>query len=135
MSKKLFIGNISFSVTDDKLREIFSASGTVESAKVVIDRQTGRSKGFGFVEMSSEDEARAAIEAHNGQDVDGRSITVAEARPQTDRPQGGGGFRGGGGGGGNRRGGGGGGGFRGGNGGGGGRRGDRSGGGGFRGRD
>jgi len=125
MSTKLYVGNLSFGITSDDLQEHFAQAGTVESANVVEDRDTGRSRGFGFVEMSSSDEAQAAIEQFNGQDLDGRSLVVNEARP---REEGGGGGRGGGRGG---RGGGGGGG-RGGYGGGGGSRGggDRSGGGG-----
>ena len=127
MSTKLYVGNLSFGVTSDDLQEHFAQAGTVESAKVVEDRDTGRSRGFGFVEMSSSDEAQAAIEQFNGQDLDGRSLVVNEARP---REEGGGGGRGGrgGGGGGGRGGYGGGGGGRGGGGGGGG--GNRGGGGG-----
>ncbi len=131
MSTKLYVGNLSFGVTSDDLQEHFAQAGTVESAKVVEDRDTGRSRGFGFVEMSSSDEAQAAIEQFNGQDLDGRSLVVNEARP---REEGGGGGRGGGGGGrggyGGGRGGGGGGGGRGGGGGGrGGSGGDKGGGG------
>ncbi len=126
MSTKLYVGNLSFSITSDDLQDYFSQAGTVESAKVIEDRDTGRSRGFGFVEMASSDEAMAAIEQFNGQDFEGRSLVVNEARP---REEGGGGGRGGygGGGGGNRGGYGGGGGNRGG---GGGRGGDRRGGGG-----
>ena len=124
MSTKLYVGNLSFGITSDDLQEHFAQAGTVESAKVVEDRDTGRSRGFGFVEMSSSDEAQAAIEQFNGQDLDGRSLVVNEARPREE----GGGNRGGGGGG---RGGRGGGGGRGGYGGGGG--GNRGGGGGDRG--
>jgi len=124
MSTKLYVGNLSFSITSDDLQDYFSQAGTVESAKVIEDRDTGRSRGFGFVEMASSDEAMAAIEQFNGQDFEGRSLVVNEARP---REEGGGGGRGGyGGGGGNRGGYGGGGGNRG----GGGRGGDRRGGGG-----
>ncbi len=104
MSTKLYVGNLSFGVTSDDLQEHFAQAGTVESAKVVEDRETGRSRGFGFVEMSSADEATAAIEQFNGQDLDGRNLVVNEARP---REEGGGGNRGGRGGGGNRGGGGG----------------------------
>ncbi|MEP7037047.1 MAG: RNA-binding protein [Acidobacteriota bacterium] len=106
MSTKLYVGNLSFGVTSDDLQEHFAQAGTVESAKVVEDRDTGRSRGFGFVEMSSADEATAAIEQFNGQDLDGRNLVVNEARP---REEGGGGNRGGRGGGrgGNRGGGGG----------------------------
>ncbi len=119
MSTKLYVGNLSFGVTSDDLQEHFAQAGTVESAKVVEDRDTGRSRGFGFVEMSSAEEAQAAIEQFNGQDFDGRNLVVNEARP---REEGGGGGRGGsrGGGGGGRGGYGGGGGNRGGGGGGGG---------------
>ncbi|MEX0716636.1 MAG: RNA-binding protein [Planctomycetaceae bacterium] len=106
MSKKLYVGNLSFKTTADSLREAFAQYGTVTSASVVSDRETGRSRGFGFVEMS--DGADEAIEAMNGADLDGRTLTVNEARPREDRPSGGGGYGGGGGGG--RRGGGGGGG-------------------------
>lgn len=97
MGKKLYVGNLPFSAVDENLREIFSQCGTVESAKVISDRDTGRSKGFGFVEMSSDAEATAAIEKFNGADFDGRAITVNEARPMEPRT---GGFGGGGGGGG-----------------------------------
>jgi RNA recognition motif-containing protein len=94
MSTKLYIGNLSFSVTSDDLQDYFAQAGTVESAKVIEDRDTGRSRGFGFVEMSSSEEAMAAIEQFNGQDLDGRSIVVNEARPR-DEGGGGGGGRGG----------------------------------------
>jgi RNA recognition motif-containing protein len=120
MSTKLYVGNLSFGVTSEDLQEHFAQAGTVESAKIVEDRDTGRSRGFGFVEMSSAEEAQAAIEQFNNQDFDGRNLVVNEARP---REEGGGGGRGGsrGGGGGGRGGYGGGG--RGGSGGGGGNRG------------
>ncbi|HSK73029.1 MAG TPA: RNA-binding protein [Pyrinomonadaceae bacterium] len=95
MSTKLYVGNLSFGVTSDDLFEHFSQAGTVESANVVQDRDTGRSRGFGFVEMASEDEANNAIAQFNGQDYDGRNLVVNEARPREDR--GGGGSRGGGG--------------------------------------
>ncbi len=78
-------------MTEDKLQEIFSAHGTVESARVITDRFTGRSRGFGFVEMSNEEEAQTAIDSLNGSDFDGRSLTVNEARPQENRGGGGGG--------------------------------------------
>jgi RNA recognition motif-containing protein len=94
MSTKLYVGNLSFNVSNEDLQEYFSQAGTVESAKVIEDRDTGRSRGFGFVEMSSSEEAMAAIEQFNGQDLDGRSLVVNEARP---REEGGGGSRGGGG--------------------------------------
>ena len=104
MGNKLYVGNLAYSVRDDSLQQAFGQFGTVTSAKVMMDRDTGRSKGFGFVEMSSDAEAQAAIRGLNGQSVDGRALVVNEARPKEDRP---GGF-GGGGGGGARRGGGGG---------------------------
>ena len=107
MGKKLYVGNLPYSVQDETLQSAFSAFGTVESARVITDRETGRSKGFGFVEMSGDEEANQAIEQLNGTPLEGRNITVSEARPQAPR-QGGGGFRGGGGGGGGFRGGGGG---------------------------
>jgi hypothetical protein len=136
---KLYIGNLPFSAADADLREVFGAHGTVTDAIVMIDRTTGRSRGFGFVTMSSDDEGRAAITALSGADMGGRNLTVNEARPMEDRPRGGGGggggggYGGGGGGGGYRGGGGGsggGGGYRGGGGGGGGGGGYRGGGGG-----
>ena len=99
MSKKLYVGNLSYGVTDSDLRTMFGAHGTVTSAQVIMDRDTGRSKGFGFVEMANDQEAQAAIAALNGQQSDGRSLTVNEARPKT---EGGGGGRGGYGGGGGR---------------------------------
>ena len=91
MNKKLYVGGLPYAVTEDKLQEIFSAHGTVESARVITDRFTGRSRGFGFVEMSSEEEAQTAIDALNGSDLEGRSLTVNEARPQENRAGGGGG--------------------------------------------
>lgn len=96
MGKKLYVGNLPFSATDDVLFDTFSQSGTVVSAKVIMDRETGRSKGFGFVEMSTDAEAADAIEKFNGADYDGRKITVNEARPQAPREGRGGGFGGGG---------------------------------------
>jgi RNA recognition motif-containing protein len=113
VGNKLYVGNLAYSVTDDTLRQNFTEFGTVTSAKVMMDRDTGRSKGFGFVEMGSDEEAQAAIRRMNGQSVDGRALVVNEARPREDRPGGfggggGGGYGGGGGGGGGRRGGGGG---------------------------
>ena len=104
MSIKLYVGNLSFQTSSEDLRDLFSQAGTVESASVVEDRDTGQSRGFGFVEMSSKEEAQAAISQFNGQEVNGRSLTVNEAKPREDR----GGGRGGFGGGGNRGGGGGG---------------------------
>ncbi len=93
MNKKLYVGGLPYAVTEDKLQEIFSAHGTVESARVITDRFTGRSRGFGFVEMSNEEEAQTAIDSLNGSDLDGRSLTVNEARPQENRGGGGGGDR------------------------------------------
>ncbi len=122
MGNKLYVGNLAYSVRDDSLLQAFSSFGTVTSAKVMMDRETGRSKGFGFVEMGSDAEAQAAINGMNGQPLEGRAIVVNEARPREDRPGGfggGGGSRGGyGGGGGGGYGGGGGGGYGGGGGGG-----------------
>lgn len=100
MATKLYVGNLSFQTTSDELRDHFAQAGTVESASVVEDRMTGRSRGFGFVEMATPEEAAAAIEQLNGKDFGGRNLTVNEARPRTDRGPGGGygGNRGGGGG-------------------------------------
>ena len=106
MGRKLYVGNLTYGVTDSALEQMFAAHGTVQSAQVIMDRDTGRSKGFGFVEMGSDQEAQAAIAAMNGKEVDGRALTVNEAKPKEDR--GGGGGRGGFGGGGGSRGGGGG---------------------------
>src|SRR5437764_1077955 len=97
MGTKLYVGNLAYSVTDADLEKLFAAHGTVRSAQVVMDRDTSRSKGFGFVEMGSDQEAQAAITALNGQAVDGRALTVNVAKP---REAGGGGGRGGSGGGG-----------------------------------
>ena len=102
MGKKLFVGNLPFSATDDSLKEIFEQAGQVESAKIITDRATGRSKGFGFVEMSTDQEASEAIRKLNGVELDGRALTVNEARPMAPRD---GGFDRGGGGGGRGRGG------------------------------
>jgi len=118
MGKKLYVGNLPFSVSDESLQAHFAQAGQVESAKVIVDRDSGRSKGFAFVEMSSDDEASQAITMLNGKDFMGRTVTVAEARPPAPREGGGGrggggGYRGGHGGGGGR---GGGGGYRGGHG-------------------
>lgn len=124
MSMKLYVGNLSFNTSNSDLQELFASVGTVESASVVEDRDTGRSRGFGFVEMSSKEEGERAIDELNGKEVDGRELKVNEAKPRESRPGGGGGGYGGGGGGGGRGGYGGGGGGRGGNrGGGGGNRG------------
>ena len=102
MGTKLYVGNLSFRTTSDELRELFSQAGEVESASVIEDRETGRSRGFAFVEMATPEGAAAAIEQLNGKDVGGRNLTVNEARPKTDRAGGGGGGRGYGGGGGGR---------------------------------
>jgi RNA recognition motif-containing protein len=122
VGKKLYVGNLTYRVTSSDLEQLFSQYGSVESAEVISDRDTGRSKGFGFVEMSNDNEARAAIDALNDQENDGRRLTVNEARPREPRAGGGGGGGGGGwrGGGGGGAGGGGGGGGRGGRGAGGG---------------
>ncbi len=85
MNNKLYVGGLPYSVTDGQLQELFSAHGTVESAKVITDKFTGRSRGFGFVEMASGSEAQAAISALNGTDYEGRSLVVNEAKPQTSR--------------------------------------------------
>jgi len=103
MGKKLYVGNLSYDVSSSDLEQMFTSHGTVESAQIIEDRSTGRSKGFGFVEMSSDQEASAAIEALNGQDHGGRALTVNEAKPREDRGGGGGGRGGYGGGGGGRR--------------------------------
>ena len=95
MGTKLYVGNLSFRTTGEELREAFSAVGTVESASVIEDRETGRSRGFAFVEMATPEEAAAAIEQFNGKDFAGRNLTVNEARPRADRG-GGGGYGGGG---------------------------------------
>ena len=118
MSIKLYVGNLSFTTSNSDLQELFASVGTVESASVVEDRDTGRSRGFGFVEMSSKEEGERAIEELNGKEIDGRELKVNEAKPRENRAGGGGGGYGGGGGG------------RGGYGGGGGRGGNRGGGGG-----
>ncbi|MEK7077621.1 MAG: RNA-binding protein [Patescibacteria group bacterium] len=105
MAKKLYVGGLSYSTTEDSLREAFSQVGAVESAAIIMDKMTGRSRGFGFVEMTNDEDAEKAIEMWNGKELDGRKLTVNEARPMGDRPPrrtgGGGGFnRGGSGGGG-----------------------------------
>lgn len=124
MQNKLFVGNLSFNVTENELQDAFAQYGTVLEANLMTDRMTGRPRGFGFVTMSTEEEAQKAVEGLNGASLDNRALTVNVARPREDRPGGGGG---GGGRGGERRGGGGGGGGYGGGGGGGGRGGDRGG--------
>jgi RNA recognition motif-containing protein len=102
--KKIYVGNLSYSTTEDDVRQAFEPFGSVRSVSILSDRETGRSRGFGFVEMDSDEEADAAITAMNGKDIDGRTLTVNEARPRTERSGGGGGgggrSRGGGGGGG-----------------------------------
>jgi len=104
MGKKLYVGNLAYSVTDADLLKMFEAHGTVQSAQVIMDRDAGRSKGFGFVEMGSDQEAQAAIAALGGKDVDGRALTVNEARPKAEGSRSGSGSRGGSGGyGGDRR--------------------------------
>jgi len=104
MSTKLYVGNLAFQTTSQELQELFASAGTVESAAVVEDRDTGRSRGFGFVEMSTKEEGAAAIAQFNGKEVNGRALNVNEAKPRENRGGGGGGGRGGfgGGGGGNR---------------------------------
>jgi RNA recognition motif-containing protein len=91
MATKLYVGNLSFRTTSDELRDQFSQAGTVESASVIEDRETGRSRGFGFVEMATPEEGQAAIAMFNGKDIGGRNITVNEAKPKTERSGGGGG--------------------------------------------
>ncbi|MBY0553612.1 RNA-binding protein [bacterium] len=108
MAKKLYVGNLAFSVTDDELMQAFAAFGNIASARVVMDRMTGRSKGFGFVEIEDDAQADEAVNKMNGQTIGGRPVRVSEAKPQEDRPrgprrEGGGGFGGGGGRGGPRR--------------------------------
>jgi len=95
MAMKLYVGNLSFQTSSEDLQQLFSQAGTVESASVVEDRDTGRSRGFGFVEMASKEEGEKAIEQFNGTDLGGRNLTVNEARPREDRGGGGGGGRGG----------------------------------------
>ena len=91
MGKKLYVGNLAYGVTDSDLQTMFAAHGTVQSAQVIMDRDTGQSKGFGFVEMGSDKEAAAAITALNGQQSGGRALNVNEAKPREDRPRSGGG--------------------------------------------
>jgi RNA recognition motif-containing protein len=104
MGKKLYVGNLGYNVTSEDLNQLFGQNGTVQSADVIMDRETGKSKGFGFVEMSSDEEAQTAIAALNGQEYSGRVLTVNEARPRPEGGGGRGGFGGGGGGGGRGRG-------------------------------
>lgn len=97
MAKKLYVGNLPYSMTDDQLRETFAPAGEVASAQVIVDKMTGRSRGFGFVEMANDEDAAKAIEMLNGKDIGGRPLVVNEARPMTERPArrggSGGGFR------------------------------------------
>lgn len=102
MGKKLYVGGLSYSTTEDNLHGLFSQAGSVDSVKIITDRDTGRSKGFGFVEMSTEDAAQSAIEQFDGKEFEGRKLTVNEARPQAPRENRGGGHRGHGGPGGGR---------------------------------
>ena len=95
MATKLYVGSLPYSTTDERLKEVFSQAGNVTSASVIIDKMSGRSKGFGFVEMATEEEAQKAIEMLNGKDLDGRNIVVNEARPMQPRAPRGGGFGGG----------------------------------------
>ena len=87
MVKKLYVGGLPYSATEDALKEMFSQAGTVESVTIIMDKMSGRSKGFGFVEMSSDEEAAKGIELWNGKEMEGRTLTVAEARPMTERPR------------------------------------------------
>lgn len=96
MAKKLYVGSLSYDTTDESLKNFFSEAGTVETATVIMDRMSGRSKGFGFVEMATDEEAQKAVEMFNGKELDGRTIVVNEARPMEERPRGGGFNRGGG---------------------------------------
>ena len=98
MAKKLYVGGLSYDTDIDGLKKVFAEAGTVEEAIIIMDKMTNRSKGFGFVEMSTEEEAKKAIEMFDGKEIDGRSVTVNEARPQEDRPRKGGFNRNGGGG-------------------------------------
>jgi cold-inducible RNA-binding protein len=97
MAKKLYVGGLPYSTTEDQLKDAFGQAGSVESASIIMDKMSGRSKGFGFVEMSSDAEAQSAIDMWNGKDFGGRTLTVNEARPMEERPKTGGGYRGGGG--------------------------------------
>jgi RNA recognition motif-containing protein len=87
MATKLFVGSLAWTTTDDSLKDFFATAGTVVSASVIMDRETNRSKGFGFVEMSSDEEAKAAVDQLNGKELDGRAIVVNEARPREERPR------------------------------------------------
>lgn len=98
MSKKLYVGNLAYEVTEEDIRKMFADLGSIESVALITDRDTGRSKGFAFVEMENDEEAAAAIEQLNGKDFEGRTLNVSEARPREERPRGRGGYGGGGGG-------------------------------------
>jgi len=87
MAKKLYVGGLSYDTTEDSLKDAFAKAGTVESAAIITDKMSGRSKGFGFIEMSSDEEAQKAIEMWNGKEFEGRSLTVNEARPMEERPR------------------------------------------------
>ena len=95
MAKKLYVGGLPYSTTEDQLRDAFAQAGAVESSVIIMDKMSGRSKGFGFVEMSSDSEAQSAIDMWNGKDFGGRTLTVNEARPMEERPKTAGGYRGG----------------------------------------
>lgn len=86
MAKKLYVGGLPYTTSEDALREMFAQAGTVESSVIIMDKMSGRSKGFGFVEMATEEEAKKGIEMWNGKEVEGRTLNVAEARPMEDRP-------------------------------------------------
>ena len=92
MAKKLYVGNLSYNINNDSLKDMFSQAGTVESATIIMDKMTGRSKGFGFVEMSSDEEAQKGIEMFDGKEMEGRALTVNEARPMEPRAPRNGGF-------------------------------------------
>ena len=92
MAKKLYVGNLSYNINNDSLKDMFSQAGTVESATIIMDKMTGRSKGFGFVEMSSDEEAQKGIEMFDGKEMEGRALTVNEARPMEPRAPSNGGF-------------------------------------------
>ena len=96
MAKKLYVGGLPYSTTEDQLRDAFAEAGAVESSVIIMDKMSGRSKGFGFVEMTSDEDAQKAIDMWNGKDFGGRTLTVNEARPMEERPKTGGGYRGGG---------------------------------------
>lgn len=96
MAKKLYVGGISYSTSEDAMRDAFAQAGAVTSASIIMDKMTGRSRGFGFVEMATDEDAQAAITMWNGKELDGRTLTVNEAKPMAPRGQGGGGFGGGG---------------------------------------